>query len=429
MQVRSSGNTRLLGALLLMWAAAANAQNLAMTSGFSGSWFDPDHSGQGFVVQVLERETGPVALVYFFTYDIDGSPLWLFGLDEIEGNAVDVVLREPVLEDIGDGQGDIPPPELVDWGTLRLSFDDCGSGTAEVLTRQKIQVRSGTLRLSRLAGIAAKSCTGGRSDDVNPEAPAQGFQRFLTGTGLFGVVNYEQRPGEAVLAVGLKKAPDGHYSVAINQREVGRLTVDNGLGELKLYSPDTAGELLLTVNPIGALLTIAGSDGTTLISEMLPDRVRDLDGGGAPPPFGRERIRTTQRLDASDVPFATETGGEEVIAEAELTRREKVVVLDVQLVGAEPTTYDVLVDGRVRGRLGVVSAGAGRTYGRVSFRFPLAPGSEPLTFDPRGSRIEIRQSGTFISGIDAATTVALQMPEQGDVLPATGFERRKTFSR
>lgn len=417
-QVRSSSPPRVAAALMFamaLWAGMAHAQKIAMTSGFSGSWFDPDHSGQGFVVQVLERAEGPVALVYFFTYDLTGNPLWLFGLDRIQGNQVDIALREPILRDFGDG-GDPAPPELIDWGTLRLSFDDCGTGTAEVVRAEKIQVRSGTLRLSRLSSIAAKSCTGGRSDDVAPEAPALGFRKFLEGQGLFAVVNYEQRPGEASFAVSVKDAPDGDYTLAVNGEPLGTLTVAESLGELRLHSPSEEGEPLLTVNPIGATITLSNEDSADVLAAALPDRLEELAAGGAPPPFGSERILARTRVDADDIPFATDTRGDEVIAQGELTRRSETVTFSVELSGAEPATYDVVVDGRTRARLGVARAGAGRTYGRVNFRFPLAPGAEPLNFDPRGSRIEIRQSETFISGIDAATTVEFHMPVTGSPL-------------
>ena len=47
---------------------------------YSGSWYDPTHAGEGYVLEVLLDSR---VLVYWFSYDSEGSRRWLFGTGEI----------------------------------------------------------------------------------------------------------------------------------------------------------------------------------------------------------------------------------------------------------------------------------------------------------------------------------------------------------
>lgn len=95
---------------------------------FSGAWFDPEHDGEGFMVEVLEDNR---AVVYWFTYQDggrnDGGQRWMLGLGEVDGNRI--VVSE-LLETRGGRFGaDFDPDEVVfkSAGSLSLSFNDCSS--------------------------------------------------------------------------------------------------------------------------------------------------------------------------------------------------------------------------------------------------------------------------------------------------------------
>jgi len=51
----------------------------------SGSWFDPTHSGEGYVLEVLIDQR---VLVYWFSYDTQGNRRWFFGTGEIQDNTL-----------------------------------------------------------------------------------------------------------------------------------------------------------------------------------------------------------------------------------------------------------------------------------------------------------------------------------------------------
>ena len=94
---------------------------------FSGTWFDPEHDGEGFIVEVLEDQR---AVVYWFTYRDDGSQRWMLGLGEIEDNRIVV---DQLMETNGGRFGADFDPNDVDFktaGSLSLSFLDCSSAIA-----------------------------------------------------------------------------------------------------------------------------------------------------------------------------------------------------------------------------------------------------------------------------------------------------------
>ncbi|MCP4044914.1 MAG: hypothetical protein GY732_02855, partial [Gammaproteobacteria bacterium] len=53
----------------------------AIDERMSGSWYDPAHNGEGFLLEVLEDEQ---AIVYWFTYDENGNQRWFIGLGEVQ---------------------------------------------------------------------------------------------------------------------------------------------------------------------------------------------------------------------------------------------------------------------------------------------------------------------------------------------------------
>ena len=57
---------------LLVFHSGAWAQEV-VDDRYSGSWFDPTHDGEGYVVEVLDDNR---ATVYWFTYDSEGNERW-----------------------------------------------------------------------------------------------------------------------------------------------------------------------------------------------------------------------------------------------------------------------------------------------------------------------------------------------------------------
>jgi len=95
-------------------------------SDLSGSWYDPAHNGEGFVVQQLSHTE---AVVFWFSYDADGEQAWFFNTGTIEGGRI---IFPDLLQPTGGRFGrsfDPATVQLEHWGTLNLQLG-CSGGTA-----------------------------------------------------------------------------------------------------------------------------------------------------------------------------------------------------------------------------------------------------------------------------------------------------------
>ncbi len=88
----------------------------------SGTFYNTEQSGHGFVIEQIESNGVDQVLVAWFTY-LDGKQRWLFGLGEVNGNEVRVPLS------ITQG-ANFPPNfssanvQLQSWGELILRYQD-----------------------------------------------------------------------------------------------------------------------------------------------------------------------------------------------------------------------------------------------------------------------------------------------------------------
>jgi hypothetical protein len=119
----------------------------------SGSWFDPAHSGEGYVLEVLiDRRV----LVYWFSFDSRGDRRWFFGTGEInEGK----LLFEEMFTTHGGIFGPAFDPAKVEirpWGSLELKLD-CASGTASFSPTEE-GFPAGSLILTRLTSLDGLIC-------------------------------------------------------------------------------------------------------------------------------------------------------------------------------------------------------------------------------------------------------------------------------
>jgi hypothetical protein len=121
----------------------------------SGSWYDPGHSGEGYVLEILADRS---ALVYWFSFDPQGNHRWFFGTGVIEQDTL--VFDEMLTTQGGVFGPDFDPAqvEVKPWGTLQLELL-CDSGTAS-FEPSEAGFAPGTLDLSRLTYLNGLSCEG-----------------------------------------------------------------------------------------------------------------------------------------------------------------------------------------------------------------------------------------------------------------------------
>jgi hypothetical protein len=135
-------------------------RNGVLSACYSGIWYDREQSGYGFNVEFNERANGGrVMQAFWYTYEPDGSPLWLIGLGDATPGGVVLDLFE-----LGGAGAQFPPAFSADavtrtrWGSAILTF-----------TPNRLDVEyesdlpgygSGTLSgLQRLTVLDQRACT------------------------------------------------------------------------------------------------------------------------------------------------------------------------------------------------------------------------------------------------------------------------------
>lgn len=101
---------------------------LAVGSGHTAMWFNPERDGEGWMLEILPDER---ALAYWFTFDAQGRPRWLIGQGQIEGNRIEF---PELIAASGARFGTAFDPddvELETVGSARMIFDGCESGWYE----------------------------------------------------------------------------------------------------------------------------------------------------------------------------------------------------------------------------------------------------------------------------------------------------------
>jgi len=93
---------------------------------YSGSWYNPGQSGHGFSMEFGVSEDGsPLAIIYWYTFDTLGNPIFLVGTGKPNGKTLDVQFQSA----LGMNYGEFDPNSVdrEDAGTALLDFSDSGN--------------------------------------------------------------------------------------------------------------------------------------------------------------------------------------------------------------------------------------------------------------------------------------------------------------
>ncbi len=160
-----------------------------INSGLSGAWYNPNTSGQGFMLEILPDTNR--AFFAWFTYDsqdpVEGLPnsigatehRWLTGLGEINMQEKSITFDVNVTQNgLFDNPQDviISPPDSI--GSLTITFHDCKTATVEYDILNSTQ--SNTFEISRISSesdfICEKMLTGKPLQELNiVENPSSDF--------------------------------------------------------------------------------------------------------------------------------------------------------------------------------------------------------------------------------------------------------------
>ncbi len=140
----------------------------------SGSWYDPTHNGEGFIVQYIDDAS---AVIYWFTFDEEGAQRWFIGLGETTGDQLHIA--ELVITDGGVFGPDFDPDKIVRTavGELTLTFSSDTAGLAEY-TINGVAGQQTLQRLTRpveIAGTGALNVPHKSGSWYDPTRDGEGF--------------------------------------------------------------------------------------------------------------------------------------------------------------------------------------------------------------------------------------------------------------
>lgn len=188
-------NTRHSIALLFALSACVTApafadsqpamQEVGIRGDFSGTWFDPAQPGHGVMIEVQD---GARATVAWYTFDTDGTPMWLVGLATVDGPT----LHAPLSRISG---GVFPPDfdpdaiEVAPWGEATLEFSGCNAGTMEWMPVVD-NVEPGSMPLQRASSVQGTRC------NIEETFSEQRIYAFERGTLGFEALFADYPPGQ-----------------------------------------------------------------------------------------------------------------------------------------------------------------------------------------------------------------------------------------
>lgn len=199
--------------------------------GISGSWYDPQRDGEGFVLEYLPNGT---LLVIWFTFPAAGEAgeqAWIIGEGGyIVGNRVRF---DHMYRTFGGHWGDALDPaaiERIEWGTLEFEFDDCNTGRFRYAG--PASHGSGEHPLARLTALDQLECSGNRALTQSGGRALAGlrglsgawYQPSRSGEGWY----FEELPGDRLLIYWFAFDTQGnpYYLLGVGPRIDGRYEID-----------------------------------------------------------------------------------------------------------------------------------------------------------------------------------------------------------
>jgi len=143
-----------------IWAASDRVAGDGINGGITGSWYNSDQSGQGWVIEVPSTPSGGKKfLIYFYGYDNDGEQLWFLSGDyTIDGSVATVEVFR--TSGIGFG-GDFNPASLdlgESVGSMVFDFQDCNMGSVTFISADTASLGDFETDIERISNIDSLDC-------------------------------------------------------------------------------------------------------------------------------------------------------------------------------------------------------------------------------------------------------------------------------
>jgi plastocyanin len=144
----------MIGAVQVVEGGGGGSTFVPITQGFSGAWYDPNQSGHGLIVEVLD---GNRILAWWFTFNPEGTEqTWFGNVGTIDGDTatVNALKTEGGRWIPNFDPGNVTQPS---WGTLTFHFTDCSHGEVDFASTMP-GYGSGHMDLTRLTQPAGVTC-------------------------------------------------------------------------------------------------------------------------------------------------------------------------------------------------------------------------------------------------------------------------------
>jgi len=114
---------------VMLWLQQQTQTAFWITSRISGTWWNPDRDGEGFLIDVA---SDGVVVVSYYTYDTQGNQFWLIGSGRRSEGTVSMSLY---TTDGGIYGADFDPTTVNRhfWGIGTFTFQSCSSGTVDLV--------------------------------------------------------------------------------------------------------------------------------------------------------------------------------------------------------------------------------------------------------------------------------------------------------
>lgn len=373
------------------------ANELIITKSFTGGWFDPDKSGQGFLIEIIKNSGTKRALASWYTFDNDGNQYWLTGVGDIENQSIHF---EMILTEGGQFGDNHDPSNITQtlWGDVTFTFTDCNNGSVSWQSDLP-GFDSGSMPVIRNTNINNLSCTGGLYDELGDTLTEFELITPLITTGVDadanGKTKYEQRTDRIEYSVEIEDLPVGTYQLFVGnilKGDIPVISLNDGSteGEIEFRDPVEPGKFLLDFNPQGEIIDIVQNDIVFLSSG---EPVGGGNGNGTSPnapPFGDSETEVYM-VNTNVIPLGR--------AKTKLEQRPDRVDFQVELEDVPLGFYDFNFNGEMKGVIHVIQTPAG-PEGELEFRNPVEANKILLDFNPFGQTLTINQGSTVLFTLD-----------------------------
>ena len=153
--------------VFMLFSTSTLADLVLAEGGATGQWFNPERSGEGFWIEVINTGGIQQIGISFYTFDANGKQLWVTGSVTIGPD--DEVVPIPVFLVEGPSWGpdfDAGDANVTAFGTITVRFPTCDTALFSVVT--EVGLQNGSYPAIRLTDIEGVEC-------IDPDPPQQGY--------------------------------------------------------------------------------------------------------------------------------------------------------------------------------------------------------------------------------------------------------------